>query len=84
MAGRAAGSALKSAAQQQGRILLNQGKKAAVQYAANHRNQAVKATQNYLMRKGGNLGRAANARVSNAISRVGAPPVNNRRNVLRV
>jgi hypothetical protein len=55
-----------------------------VQYAANHRNQAVKATQNYLMRKGGNLGRAANARVSNAISRVGAPPVNNRRNVLRV
>jgi hypothetical protein len=83
-AARAAGGALKGVAQQQGKMLLNQSKKAAMNYTMAHKNQAIAATQNYLKQKAGNLGRAANARVSNAISRVGPPPRNNRRNVLKV
>lgn len=83
-AARAAGSALKGVAQQQGKALFNQGKKAAVNFTVAHKNQALNMTKNYLKQKAGNLGRAANARVSNAISRVGPPPRNNRRNVLKV
>jgi len=63
----AGGQALKGVAQTQGKALLNQGKKQAVQFAAEHKNQAITMTQNYLKQKAGALGRAANARVNQAL-----------------
>jgi hypothetical protein len=66
-AARTAGGALKGVVQQQGKIILNQGKKAAVNFTVAHKNQAIAATQNALKQKAGNLGRAANARFNQAL-----------------
>jgi hypothetical protein len=40
-------------------------------FALQHKNQAIQMTQNYLKKKAGNVGRAANARVNSYIKKIG-------------
>ena len=51
--------------------LIAQAKTAAKGFATEHKNQAIKMTQNYLKQKAGNVGRAANARVNSYIKKIG-------------
>lgn len=54
----------------------NQALKAAKGFAMEHKNQAIQMTQNYLKKKAGNVGRAANARVNSYIKKIGPPNQN--------
>ena len=66
-----------SFAKTQGKALLNQGKKQAVNFTMAHKNQAINLTKKYLNNKARKLGSAVNARVNATIAKVG-PPRNNR------
>ena len=64
---KSAAPAIKGFAQTQGKALLNQGKKQAMNFTMAHKNQARNMALGYLKNKAGAVGRAANARVNQAL-----------------